>query len=80
MITNIIIALFPPVAAYIWTQIFLFAGGDNFQDSFYYSLAALSIILIPVGLYYGRITITVAGIFWLFVMWNVVYEPFAVLF
>lgn len=80
MITNIIFALIPPAAAYIWTQIFLLAGGENFQDSFYYSMATISIIFIPVGLYHGRMTILVAGIFWLFVIWNVIYKPFAVLF
>ena len=80
MIKNIIIALSPPLAAYIWTKIFLFAGGENFQDSFYLSLAILSVILIPVGLYHGRISLIVGGLFWLFVVWNVVYQPFAVLF
>ena len=80
MLTNILIALSPPVAAYIWTHIFILAGGTNFDDSFLYSLGIISIILIPIGLYHGRITITVGGILWLFVVWNVLYEPFAVLF
>ncbi|MEJ2135056.1 MAG: hypothetical protein P8X86_07420 [Desulfofustis sp.] len=80
MITNILIALSPPLAAYLWTQIFMLAGGTNFHDSFLYSMAVLSVILIPVGLYHGRLTIFVGGVIWLFVVWNVLYEPFAVLF
>lgn len=80
MITNILIALSPPLAAYLWTQIFLLAGGSNFEKSFLYSMGLLSVILIPVGLYHGRLTIMVGGIIWLFVVWNVLYEPFAVLF
>lgn len=80
MITNILIALSPPLAAYLWTQIFMFAGGTNFNSSFLYSMAVLSVILIPVGLYHGRLTIFAGGLVWLFVFWNVVYEPFAVLF
>ncbi len=80
MITNILIALSPPVAAYIWTHIFILAGGTNFNNSFLYSLGVLSIILIPVGLYHSRITIVVGGILWLFVVWNILYEPFGVLF
>lgn len=80
MITNILIALSPPVAAYIWTQIFIYAGGTGFHDSFYFSMAVLSVILIPVGLYYGRLSIVLGGVVWLFVTWNVLYQPFAVLF
>lgn len=80
MITNILIALSPPLAAYLWTQIFMFAGGTNFRDSFLLCMAILSVILIPVGLYHGRLTIFAGGAIWLFVLWNVVYEPFAVLF
>ncbi len=80
MITNLLIALSPPAAAYIWTQVFLYAGGDNFHNSFYLSMALLSAILIPVGLYYGKLTITLGGVVWLFVTWNIVYKPFAVLF
>ena len=80
MLTNILIALSPPVAAYIWTHIFILAGGSNFDDSFLYSLGIISIVLIPVGLYHGRITIVIGGILWLFVVWNILYEPFAVLF
>lgn len=80
MLTNILIALSPPVAAYIWTHIFILAGGSNFDDSFLYSLGIISIVLIPVGLYHGRITIVVGGILWLFLVWNILYEPFAVLF
>ena len=80
MITNILIALSPPLAAYAWTQIFLLAGGTNFEKSFLYSMGVLSVILIPVGLYHGRMTIFAGGIIWLFVVWNVLYEPFAVLF
>ncbi len=80
MITNILIALSPPLAAYLWTKIFLLAGGTNFENSFLYSMAVLSVILIPVGLYYGKLTIFAGGCVWLFVVWNVLYEPFAVLF
>jgi hypothetical protein len=80
MITNILIALSPPLAAYLWTQIFLLAGGSNFEKSFLYCLGLLSVILIPVGLYHGRMTIMAGGVIWLFVVWNVLYEPFAVLF
>lgn len=80
MITNILIALSPPIAAYIWTQIFLLAGGTNFQDSFYYSMAVISVILIPVGFYHGRLSILLGGVLWLFVTWNILYKPFAVLF
>ena len=80
MITNILIALSPPLAAYLWTQVFLFAGGTNFNNSFLYCLGILSVILIPVGLYHGRMTIFAGGLVWLFVVWNVRYEPFAVLF
>ena len=80
MITNILIALSPPLAAYLWTQVFLFAGGTNFNNSFLYCLGILSVILIPVGLYHGRMTIFAGGLVWLFVVWNVLYEPFAVLF
>ena len=80
MFTNVLIALSPPVAAYLWTQIFLYAGGQGFETSFYLSMAVLSVILIPVGLYYGRLTILLGGLVWLFVTWNIVYEPFAVLF
>lgn len=80
MITNILIALSPPLAAYLWTQIFMLAGGTNFNSSFLYSMAVLSVILIPVGLYHGRLIIFAGGLVWLFVVWNVIYEPFAVLF
>lgn len=80
MIANILIALSPPLAAYLWTHIFMLAGGTNFEDSFLYSLAVMSVILIPVGLYHGRLAIFVGGLFWLFVVWNIIYEPFAVLF
>ena len=80
MMTNILIALSPPLAAYLWTQIFLFAGGSNFEKSFLYCLGFLGLILIPVGLYHGRLTIMAGGVLWLFVVWNVLYEPFAVLF
>ena len=80
MITNILIALSPPLAAYLWTQIFLLAGGTNFNNSFLYCLGILSVILIPVGLYHGKMTIFAGGLVWLFVVWNVVYEPFAVMF
>lgn len=80
MVTNLLIALSPPAAAYIWTQIFLYAGGTSFHNSFYLSMAILSAILIPVGLYYGRLMIMLGGAVWLFVTWNVIYEPFAVLF
>jgi len=80
MIINILIALSPPLAAYIWAQLFILAGGTNFEDSFLYCMAVLSIILVPVGLYYGRLSILVGGLLWLFVVWNVVYQPFAVLF
>jgi hypothetical protein len=80
MITNILISLSPPLAAYLWTQIFLLAGGSNFEKSFLYSMGFLSVILIPVGLYHGRLTIMVSGVIWLFAAWNILYEPFAVLF
>jgi len=80
MIANLLIALSPPAAAYLWTQIFLYAGGTGFNNSFYLSMAIISAILIPVGLYYGRFTILLGGVVWLFVTWNVIYEPFAVLF
>lgn len=80
MIANILIALSPPLAAYLWTHIFMLSGGTNFEDSFLYSLAVMSVILIPVGLYHGRLAIVVGGLCWLFVVWNILYEPFAVLF
>lgn len=80
MFTNILIALSPPVAAYLWTHIFILAGGTDFETSFLYSLAVISIILIPIGLYHSRLTIVVGGALWLFIVWNILYEPFAVLF
>ena len=80
MITNILIAISPPIAAYLWTHIFLLAGGTNFYNSFLYSMGVISIILIPVGLYHGRVTIMLGGLLWLFVVWIILYEPFAVLF
>lgn len=80
MLTNILIALSPPLAAYLWAKIFLLAGGTNFETSFLYSMAVLSVILIPVGLYHGKLVIFAGGLVWLFVVWNVLYEPFAVLF
>lgn len=80
MFLNILIAISPPIAAYIWTHVFILAGGTNFEDSFLYSLGAISIILIPVGLYHGRVTILLGGLLWLFVVWNILYQPFAVLF
>lgn len=80
MIANTAIALSPPLAAYIWAQVFLLAGGTNFHTSFWYSLAFIAVILIPIGIYHGRLTIFAGGLAWLFVWWNVMYQPFAVLF
>lgn len=80
MIANILIALSPPVAAYLWTQIFLFAGGSDFHTSFYWSMGALSLVLVLAGLYHGALTVVIGGFVWLFVVWNVLYQPFAVLF
>jgi hypothetical protein len=80
MVANILIALSPPLAAYVWTHIFLLAGGTDFNTSFLYCMGVMSVILVPVGLYHGRISILLGGLFWLFVVWNVLYEPFAVFF
>ena len=71
---------FSPTGSILVDKIFLLAGGTNFENSFLYSMAVLSVILIPVGLYYGKLTIFAGGCVWLFVVWNVLYEPFAVLF